>query len=467
MTRFPPTVLDDLQQTTVGPVLTPEHPDFDRIVALHNGAHTDRPALVVRAETTDDVVRVVRAAHDTDLDLAVRSGGHSGAGHGVVRDGLVLDLRPLRELRVNEGPISVVGPGITAAEHTAAAGGLGLATGFGDTGSVGVSGIALGGGHGLLSRRDGLTIDSLVGAQVVTADGRVLDVDEHHEPDLYWAIRGGGGNLGVVTRLRLRLHPVRAFVGGLLALRATPENLQELVSVAQAAPRELTVIVNALRCPPLPVVPEEWHGHPVLFALVAWAGEVAAGERAIGALRRIDTPLADTVAPTDYATMLAPDPPGPPPASFGTAQFLDRVDDTAADHIIRAIHTEAPGFHLAQVRVLGGAIDDVPVQETAYGHRGRRIFVSTGVAVPDAEELASARGWVEDVSAQLDQSVEGCPVNFLGDAGPQGARRAYPERTWQRLRDVKTAYDPDNVFHVNHNIPPRGAEAGRLRTSTA
>lgn len=460
MPRIPSALLDDLRDHVEGHVLTAEHPDFGRVAAVHNGAFTDRPALVVRAATTGDVVRAVALARESGLDLAVRSGGHSGAGHGLVRDGVVLDLRPMRELRIDPAArLSVVGPGITALEHTRAAGAHGLATGFGDTGSVGVSGIALGGGHGLLSRRYGLTVDSVLGAQVVTADGRVREVDARHEPDLFWALRGGGGNFGVVTRLRLRLHPVRPFLGGLLALRATAENLRGLVATARSAPRGLTAIVNAMRCPPLPFLPERVHGQPVLLAMVAWVGGAAAGEDAIGPLRRLDQPLVDTIAATKYASVFPPEPPGPAMAGVGRGLFLDRVDAPAAERIVRAIQDDAPGLHMVQVRILGGAIDDVAPEHTAFGFRGRRILASVGAAVPDVGELPTARAWVDALAARLDQGVPGCPVNFLGPVDPQDARRAYPERTWERLRDVKTAYDPANLFHVNHNIPPRGAGA--------
>ena len=201
-------------------------------------------------------------ARETETPLSVRSGGHSGAGHSVIDDALEIDLVDLRSLEIDavEGRAARAQTGLTAGEYTAAAAEHGLATGFGDAGSVGIGGITLGGGVGFLARQFGLTIDSLLAAEVVTADGEVLHVDDEHHPDLFWAIRGGGGNFGVATRLHLRLHDVGRVVGGLLFLPATPETIAAFIAEAQAAPDELTTIANVMPAPPMPFLPEEFHG---------------------------------------------------------------------------------------------------------------------------------------------------------------------------------------------------------------
>ena len=224
-----------------------------------------RPAAIVRPVDADEVRRVVSLARETGVELAVRGGGHSYAGHSTSEGGIVLDLRGLTALEIDPGERVVrAGGGLTSGEVTTAAASHGLAVGFGDTPTVGIGGLTLGGGAGYLVRKHGLTIDQLLGAEVVTADGRVLEVDETREPDLFWAIRGGGGNFGVVTRFDYRLHSVDTVTGGMLAIPATPETLAGLVEVADAAPEELSLIANVLgAAPPLPFVPAELVGKPL------------------------------------------------------------------------------------------------------------------------------------------------------------------------------------------------------------
>ena len=259
---------------------------------------------------------MVFLARETGLELAVRSGGHSGAGHGVCEGGIVLDLADMRALDIDvDGRTVWAEAGLTAGEYTTAAGAHGLATGFGDTGSVGIGGITLAGGVGFLARKYGLTIDSLLAAEVVTADGELVRVDAESHPDLFWAIRGGGGNFGVVTRFQFRLHEVDSIVGGVLMLPATPEVIASFIAEAGAAPEELSTIANVMPAPPLPFVPAEHHGRPAVMALMAYAGATEAGERAIAAFRALAAPLADMVKPMPYPEIFAPDEEGYHPVS--------------------------------------------------------------------------------------------------------------------------------------------------------
>src|SRR3954451_1577905 len=299
-----------------GRTLTPEDPTYEEARTVF-AAHLDRrPALIVRVAGPDDVARVIAHASRTGAELAILGGGHSPAGHGISDGGFVIDLSALRSFELDVAERTVwVGAGLTAGAFTRAAGEHGLATAFGDTGSVGIGGITLVGGIGFLVRKHGLTIDSLLAAEIVTADGRLRRVDAETEPDLFWALRGGGGNFGVVTRLKYRLHPIDTVLGGLLVLPATPEVIAGFVAEADAAPDELSTIANVMAAPPLPFVPERLHGSPVVMASIVYAGDMETGRRAVAPLRALAEPVADLLRAMRYPELF-PDQPGHRPAAL-------------------------------------------------------------------------------------------------------------------------------------------------------
>src|SRR5512134_1678148 len=237
--------IPELRTTFKDRVIAPDDPDYDKARTVVAGGVDRRPAVIIRVKDADDVARVVSLARETGMELAIRSGGHSGAGHGVCEGGIVLDLANMKDLQIDvEGRTAWAQTGLTAGEVTAAAAVHGLAVGFGDTGSVGIGGITLGGGIGFLVRKYGMTIDDLLEAEIVTADGDVHLVDDEHDADLFWAIRGGGGNFGVATRMRFRLHEVPTIVGGILILPATSSSIDSFIAEASAAPDELSTIAN-------------------------------------------------------------------------------------------------------------------------------------------------------------------------------------------------------------------------------
>jgi FAD/FMN-containing dehydrogenase len=275
------TAIREFSSEVRGQLIRPQDSAYDEARSVFYGRFDRRPALIVRVEDATDVSRVVTLARESGLELAIRSGGHSVAGHSVSDGGIVLDLSGMKNLELDvEGRTAWAQTGLTAGEFTDAAGAHGLATGFGDTGSVGIAGITLGGGVGYLVRKHGLTIDDLLAAEVVVADGELLRVDAQTHPDLFWAIRGGGGNFGVVTRFQYRLHEVDTIVGGMMILPATPEVVASFVAEAEAAPEELSTIANVMVAPPMPFLPPEAHGQLVIMALLCYAGEVDEGERA-------------------------------------------------------------------------------------------------------------------------------------------------------------------------------------------
>jgi FAD/FMN-containing dehydrogenase len=340
---------------------------------------------------------------------------------------------------------------------TEAAAPHGLAVGFGDTPSVGIGGLTLGGGAGYLVRKHGLTIDHLLGAEIVTADGSVLDVDADTHPDLFWAIRGGGGNFGVVTRFDYRLHPVELVTGGMLALPATPETLAGLVGEADAAPEELSVIANVLPAPPLPFLSPEVVGSPIVLALLVHSGSLDDGERTVARLRALATPLADFVRTMPFSEMFRMERQPAPPNSVVRTFFTDAFDESAAAELLDRMRGSTAQLPAAQIRVLGGAVAQVPSEATAFAHRQRRMMVNVAAIFGAAEEEPVHRAWAEDAAAALRQGGDAAYVNFIGDEGPERVRAAYPGATWDRLAAVKRRYDPENLFRLNQNVAPAAA----------
>jgi FAD/FMN-containing dehydrogenase len=438
-----------------GHVIAPDDPDYDSSRKVFMGTIDKRPAAIVRVADTDDVARAIALARDTGLELAVRSGGHSPAGHALAEGGIVIDLGDLRALEVDaRSRTAWAETGLTAAEYTTAAGVHGLATGFGDAGTVGVGGITLAGGVGFLLRKHGLTIDNLLAAEMVTADGELVRADADSHPDLFWALRGGGGNFGVVTRLLLRLHEVDQFVGGMLFLPATPEVIAGFVAEAEAAPDELSTIANVMTAPPMPFLPAELHGSPVLMALMAYTGDVQVGERALAPFRALATPIVDMVGPITYPEMYQPEDEEYRPKAVSRTLMLDSVDLAAAERIVESVAGAGAMMAVTQLRVLGGAMARVPADATAFAHRGSRIMANVAAMYMADEDRDRLAGWVEDLAAGLHQGDDAAYVGFLDDEGEDRVRAAYPGATWDRLTEVKAQYDPDNVFRLNQNVPP-------------
>jgi hypothetical protein len=354
--------------------------------------------------------------------------------------------------------------GATALEVTGAATKHGLVVGFGDSGSVGVGGITLSGGIGFLVRKHGLTIDSLIGAELVTADGDHLCVDARRHPDLFWAIRGGGGNFGVVTRLKFRLHELRQFTGGILVLPATPGTIAGFVEASLAAPEELSTIGNVMPCPPLPFVPPEVHGRLVIFGMMAYAGDDDSAERALAPFRSLAAPLADLVKPMPYAGMYPPEDPSYRPTAIGRTLFVDSMDERLAETVYDYLSRSDAAMRVAQLRVLGGAAARVSDDATAYAHRSRAMLVNVAAFYTTPEDRLVRSRWVREFARAVQPNDGAAYVGFLGaDDGPERARDAYPGATWERLRKVKATYDPDNFFRLNQNIQPNETAHGELR----
>ncbi|HSJ49836.1 MAG TPA: FAD-binding oxidoreductase [Actinomycetota bacterium] len=460
--RTAPAIVRELGSSLAGRVIGPEDAEYDRARTVFAGGIDKRPAAIARVADAPDVSRAVVFAREAGIEVAVRSGGHSSAGHSVSEGGLVIDLRDLKGLELDvEERTAWVETGVTAAEYTAAADAHGLGTGFGDTGSVGIGGITLGGGIGFLVRKHGLTIDQLLEAELVTADGEILRVNETDHPDLFWAIRGGGGNFGVATRFRFRLHELGQVAGGMLLLPATPEVITAFLAEAAAAPEELSTIANVMPAPPMPFLPEEHHGRLVVLALMLYAGDPEAGQRALAPFRALAEPLADLLRPMRYPEIFLPDEEDYHPMAEGRTMFIDAVDASAAETIVQQLELSDAPMRVTQLRVLGGAMARVPNDATAFAHRHRPLMATVAALYERPEEAEARRSWVHQLSNALQNGEVGTYVGFVGDEGEQRVRDAYPGETFTRLAKVKSRYDPTNLFRLNQNVPPADDAPGR------
>ena len=427
-------------------VHTAAEPGFDAALTLYGGA-SRVPALIVQPRDASEVARILPVVAEAGLPVTVRAGGHSLARRSRVEGGVVLDLALLNTVDIDPiTRIATAGGGVTAGRYTEIAAGHGLATGFGDTASVGVAGLTLGGGIGFLSRRLGLAIDQLVGAEVVTADGRILDVDQEREPDLFWALRGGAAGVGVVTALRFRLEQVETVTGGILIFESDPELVAALVAFVADAPDELSAMINVMNAPPAPFVPEHLHGQPAVLLFAAHSGSPADAAAVFDAIRSLAPVVADTVNVVPYSSMLSnvPMPPGMVPVPVSRSGFADALTTERVAAGIAALAELQTPMALINIRPMGGAIARVAPDATAFAHRDRGAMVWVTAIYPDQDSAAAHEADVASITAALTDGDAGY-VNFFSDV-PDVEARAYPEVTLARLRAVRSAVDPTGMF---------------------
>ena len=448
--QSPNVSIPDLQGDLIGP----DDSRYDEARRVFLKGIDRRPAAIARVANAQDVAKVVTAVRDDGLQLAVRSGGHSRAGYGTTDGGMVIDLSQMKALDIDvDAKTARVETGATAGEYTNATGEHGLVTGLGDAGSVGIGGITLAGGIGFLVRKNGLTIDDLLAADVVTADGEVVHASEDSEPDLFWGIRGGEGNFGVVTRLQLRLHEISEIVGGMIILPASPEVITGFLEAADAAPEELSTIANVMLAPPMPFIPEEAHGQPILMAQMAYVGPMDQADGVLAPIRALAEPYVDMLRPMRYPELYD----GPEQEAMfasGANFFADSLAPDGAEAILEQLPKSTAMMKAVQIRVLGGGLARVANDATAFAHRNSGLFVNVAAMYADGAERAAHDAWTGETAVALGQNGTGGYVGFLGEETEETLRAAYPGTTWGRLRELKGRYDPDNLFRLNHNIPP-------------
>ena len=451
----PPVLPAELAAGFPGAVLTPADPGYDAERRVANTVIDRRPAAIVQPNDSAGVVRAVGLARDTGLPLSVRCGGHSFAGHGVVDGGIVIDLRRMAAIEIDPARrVAIVEGGALAGELVKATFARGLTVPLGDTPTVGLGGLTLGGGMGWLVRKHGLTIDHLRAVELVTADGAVVRASHDEHPDLFWAVRGGGGNYGVATRFELDLQSIGMVLGGAMVLPATRDVVRSHVPIAASAPDDLSTIAMLMAVPPLPFVPAEHHGKLALVLMFVHAGDLDAGRPVLEAYRQVAAPLGEAVAPMPYPAIFELGGPEGPMAAITRSMFLPALDDTAIDAILDFMGRPSSPMAIVQLRVLGGALARVENEATAFAFRDQPLMLTIITPFPDPAEAPAHRAWTEGLFEALRPAATGVYSNFLDDEGPARVREAYPETTYRRLARIKRRYDPDNLFRSNHNIPP-------------
>jgi FAD/FMN-containing dehydrogenase len=443
-----------------GELLLPGADGYDQGRAAWNGRFDQRPAAIVRCHNASDVAAAIGVAREEDLPLSVRSGGHSYAGHAVAEGGLAIDLSAMNGVRIDpERKLAVVGPGATWGDLDRQAQVHGLATTGPTVSTVGVAGVALGGGTGYLARKYGLVIDNLLAVDVVSADGRVVRASEAENPDLFWALRGGGGNFGVATSFDFRLHAVGPEVVTAQAFHAFSDARDVLHFYREftaAAPDEVTVYAFVLRVPPVDPFPDEHQGRPAIALVACHCGAVPEGQEQLRPLRDFGSPFLAVLQAQPYTAAQQAFDAGMPKGLrwFSRAHYLSGLSDGAIDTMLD--HTAAlPGpFTMAYIEPLGGAIGRVEPTATAFPHRhapyGLHIFPGWTDPADDSTLMEWARGFHRDMAPF---ATGGVYLNLLG--GDEAARvpNAYGQN-YERLRELKARWDPGNLFRVNHNIPP-------------
>jgi FAD/FMN-containing dehydrogenase len=432
-----------------------------------NGMVDRSPALIVRPANSEDVALTIALAREEHVPLSVRGGGHSAAGFGTCDGGVVLDLSTMRTVRVDApARVARVGGGSLWADVDAATQERGLAVTGGLVTHTGVGGLTLGGGMGHLMRRFGLTCDNLTGAELITADGDVVLVDETEHPDLLWALRGGGGNFGVATTFEFRLHEVGPTIlsGAVIfpmtdaaAVLAFYRDWTETVTDA------MTTVVALRAAPPAPFIPAEIHGEPILAVVVCWSGDRQEGERALEPLRRFNRPLVDRIAPRPYLEHQSMFDASAPHGrqNYKRNVNLAGLSDGAIEVLVEAAMRRTSPLSMTLIFQLGGAVGRLREEATAYSDRRAAFNVDINAQWTDQDDPRAEEHiqWVRDVHTALGPlSTGGAYVNFLmGDEGRRQLRSTYGDAKYQRLVELKRRYDPDNVFRLNQNIQPDNA----------
>jgi FAD/FMN-containing dehydrogenase len=450
------------RMTHDGPlVLEDGTPGYDDARTVWNAMVDRRPRAIMRCATADDVAAAIRHGREQGLDIGVRCGGHSVLGLCVPDGGLMIDLTPMGGVRVDpERRRAWVQGGALLGALDRAAMAHGLTTTAGNVSHTGVGGLTLGGGMGWLARSHGLSCDNVAAFELVTADGRTLHVDESEHPDLFWGLRGGGGNFGVVTEFEFRLHPVARqahIVELFFALEDAADALRGWRDLAAAAPRAATFTawVGESQSPALPPA---WHDRPVASIGFVWAGEAELDPRLLPSLRALGRPIAERVEELAYLDLQTMDDTleGHALRRYWKGHYVRALEDDAIDAFLRRGTADGHGDLLpaASLQLYGGAIADVPDADSAFSQRDARFEFVTSARWSDPGEDEQRMAAARRYAASLEPFASGVYVNAMSDEGAAGVARAYPPAKLDRLRALKTTYDPTNVFHLNQNIAP-------------
>jgi FAD/FMN-containing dehydrogenase len=460
-TVLDPAAVEELESSFAGELVWPGDPSYDERRAVWNGSIDRRPALIARCASTDDVIGALRFAERSDLPLAVRSGGHSFPGLSVCNGGVVIDLRPMHRIRVGtKRRTATAQAGALLGELDAATQEFGLVVPAGIVTHTGLAGLTLGGGIGWVMRKHGLTIDQLISAQVVIANGEVVRASSDENADLFWGIRGGGGNFGIVTDFEFRLNPLgpQVLAGPIFwRMAESPRVLRFYRDWIAEAPDELMTIVIHRKAPPLPFVPKELHGELVVAVVCCYAGPIEDGERVVKPMRQFGRAVLDFCEPKPYLQHQSMFDPSFAPGrwyymrSCDVAELSDEVIDTTVEHSMR-IASPLTAFPIWQ---MGGAVARAGDDGGAFNGRGVGHTFNITAMTESANGFDQEREWARGLWSALEpHHMNTVYVNFLMDEGEERVREAYGAERYERLRKLKRKYDPDNRFRLNQNIPP-------------
>ena len=453
----------ELENGLAGSVVGPGDPSYETARRVWNHTIDQRPALVVRAASTDDVARTVRFARSEGRPIAVRGGGHSVAGFSTCDDGIVIDLAQLNGVHVDaKSRRAYAGGGTRWKDFDAATQQHGLATTGGLVSTTGIGGLTLGGGFGHLVRKHGLTCDNLRSVELVTADGSVVHASESQNPELFWALRGGGGNFGVVTRFELALHPVGPVVLGGLIFYPGDQAIQVMTGwrdQVHTMTDELSTFISLATAPPAPFIPDDWHNRKVVIVLACWAGDLADGEDVVRPLRSLGTPITDLLGPISYLDLQQlVDPIWVAGAgNYYTSTFLDGLPDEAIQTLadFHQSSTDLPVLAELHIHHFGGAVARVPAGSTAFTDRSSPFLLNCAARTADPTELPPQVAWARTARNAMTAFGKGeMYVNFSGEGGDGNRRASYPPEIYARLQAVKDEYDPLNMFRFNMNVSP-------------
>ena len=453
--------LDAFSQQIRGDVIYRDDEGYERARAIWNGMIEESPAAIVRCTGTADVVTAVDFAREHDLLLSVRGGGHNVAGHALCDGGLMIDLSRMKGIHVNQqAQTARAQPGVDLGDLDRETQLFGLATPTGIVSKTGLAGLTLGGGFGWLTRKHGFTADNLLSAEVVTADGRVLRASEDENPDLFWGIRGGGGNFGVVTSFEYQLHPVGPMVlGGLLLhpVEQAAELLRFYRDFTADAPEELGSLFAMRLAPPAPFLSEGIHGKPICGLIVLYAGDLEEGERVLEPLRGFGQPLADNIGPKPYAAVQSMLDQGQPDGRryYWKSHYLMELSDEAIEPLVAHGATLPTPLTRVLMMQLGGTVRRRDEMDTAASHRDAEFVLAINNGWGDSAEDDEQIEWVRDFWSAMQPFSSGTYVNFVpAGEGQEGVWAAYGEEKYQRLVEIKNEYDPTNLFRRNQNIQP-------------
>ena len=459
--KIQPESIKEFSKSMRGQIILPADSEYDQARKIWNGMIDKTPAIIVRCAGVSDVINCVKFARKYNLDLSVRGGGHNVAGNAICDGGLVIDLSKMKSIRVDpHSQTTRAEPGVVWRELDHETQQFGLAVTGGLVSSTGMAGFTLGGGIGWLARKLGLTLDNLLSVDVVTADGKLLKASASENSDLFWGVRGGGGNFGIVTSFEFKLGKIGPIIfGGLVIhpLEDGKEVLKYYREFVRHTPDELTTIAVFLTAPPAPFIPEKIHHKKVLALAGCYCGSLEEGEKVLKPLRTFRAPLVDMFQPMPYTVIQSFLDEAAPPhlQNYWKSEYLSELSDDAIGTIIENFAVVPSPLTAVHIHQMGGFLGRVPEEETSFSHRSENFILNIVGTWSDTGENEKNMRWVRDFFAGMKQYSSGAVyVNFLGEEGADRVKAAYGEAKYKRLVELKRKYDPTNLFHLNQNIKP-------------